>query len=388
MTGTNGTAFAYLAGLPALAPVAPTVPLAADVDRLPDHGPELTDGQRDRVTRLLAGGPVISLHDHPVRLPDPLTRESWTAHRTAGRDVLGYAGLAASGLTTVFTSALSGLELPALLRWLALLRADLAHTDRARLATDATEALATDGPVRLVLALEDLTPAGEDLSNVEVLYGVGVRSAGITYNAANALGCGLGVTDDTGLTVRGRAAVRLMNAIGMLVDLGHVGDRTSIETAELSSRPVVISHAGARAVWGSARMKPDDVLRAMAATGGVIGIEAAPNSTRVSGRAEHDLDAVMRHVEYCAELVGVAHVALGPDTFFGDHVGMYAATGASPMPPPPGEPPATSGFVAGFENPGETHRNAAGWLVAHGWTDEDIHAVLGGNIARVVEEVL
>lgn len=221
-----------------------------------------------------------------------------------------------------------------------------------------------------------------------MLYGLGVRSAGLTYNAANALGCGLAVATDTGLTGTGRAAVRLMNAIGMIVDLGHVGDRTSIEAAAHSTRPVVISHAGARSVWGSARMKPDDVLRAMAATGGVIGIEAAPNSTRVSGLAEHNLDTVMRHVEYCAELIGVEHVALGPDTLFGDHVGMYATTGASPMPPPRDEPPAVSGYVAGMENPGEAHRNAAGWLVAHGWTDQDIAAALGGSVARVIEEVL
>jgi membrane dipeptidase len=380
-------AFGYLAGLPAPAPVAPTVPLATDVDRLPPAGPELSEPQRERVTALLAGGPVISLHDHPVRLPDPLTRESWTRHRAAGRDHLGYDGLARSGLTSVFVSALSGLELPALLRWLALLRADLAHTDRARLTTRAADVLAA-GPISVVLALEDLTPVGDDLAGIEVLYGVGVRSAGITYNAANALGCGLAVAGDTGLTTAGRAAVALMNAIGMVVDLGHVGDRTSVDVARHSTKPVVISHAGARSVWGSARMKPDDVLRAMANTGGVIGIEAAPNSTRVSGRAEHDLAAVMRHVDYCAELLGVEHVALGPDTFFGDHAGMYAATGASPMPPPAGEPEATSRFVAGFENPGETHRNAAGWLVAHGWTDDDIRAVLGGNIARVVEEVL
>jgi membrane dipeptidase len=58
------------------------------------------------------------------------------------------------------------------------------------------------------------------------------------------------------------------------------------------------------------------------------------------------------------------------------------------MPPPAGEAAATSQYVAGMENPGEAHRNAAGWLVAHGWTDADIAAVLGGNVARVVEEVL
>jgi membrane dipeptidase len=380
------TAYPYLAGLPE--PASPTVPLATDVHRLPDEGPALTSPQRDRVAALLAGGPVISLHDHPVRLPEPLTPDTWTRHRTVGRDHIGYDGLADSGLTTVFASALSGLALPALLRWLAFLRADLAHTDRARLGTTAADLVAVGAPVAVTLSLEDLTSVGDDLAGVEVLYGVGVRSAGLTYNAANALGCGLAVTDDTGLTSTGRHAVRLMNSIGMLVDLGHVGDRTSIDAAGHSTRPVVISHAGARSVWGSARMKPDDVLRAMAATGGVIGIEAAPNSTRVQGRVEHNLDTVMRHVEYCAELLGVAHVALGPDTLFGNHVGLYAATGASPMPPPAGEAPATSQYVAGMENPGEAHRNAAGWLVAHGWTDADIAAVLGGNVARVVEEVL
>jgi membrane dipeptidase len=378
-------AYDYLSDLPELAPA---VPLAADRHRLPDQGPELTAGQRDRVSALLAAGPVISLHDHPVRLPDPLTAESWTAHRATGRDHLGYAGLAGSGLTAVFASALAGLPLPALLRWLALLRADLAHHPEAAVAERAADVLRTGGPLGVVLALEDLTPVGDDLTGIEVLYGVGVRCAGLTYNARNALGCGLAETEDTGLTAAGRTAVRLMNAIGMLVDLGHVGDRTSVEAAGHSGKPVVISHAGARAVWGSARMKPDDVLRAVAATGGVIGVEAAPNSTRVSGRAEHDLDAVLRHVEYCAELLGVAHVALGPDTFFGDHGGMYAATGHRPLAPPAGEPAAVRRHVAGFENPGETHRNAAGWLVAHGWSDDDITAVLGGNAARVIQEVL
>jgi membrane dipeptidase len=72
-----------------------------------------------------------------------------------------------------------------------------------------------------------------------------------------------------------------MNQLGMLVDLAHVGDRTSTDAAEASGQPVVISHAGARARWPSPRMKPDDVLRAVATAGGVIGVEAPPGSTRV-----------------------------------------------------------------------------------------------------------
>jgi membrane dipeptidase len=382
--------YPYLSGLASPAPQVPAVPLAPDVDRVPVVAPELSAEQQRRVAALLGRGPVVSLHDHPIRLPSPLTAQTWAAHVAAGRDHLGHAGLDRSGLTGIFASALGGLPMADLLRWLAFLDADIAHSSRLELALDAAAFDLQPGRNRLAvgLSLEDLTPVGSDLTGIEVLYGVGVRQAGLTYNAANALGCGLAEADDTGLTSTGRAAVELMNAIGMLVDLGHVGDRTSIDAAAHSRRPVVISHAGARRVWNSARMKPDDVLKAVADTGGVIGVEAAPNSTRTPGRAEHDLDAVMAHVEYCAELLGVDHVALGPDTMFGDHLALYAATGASPMPPPPGEPDAVSPFVAGMENPAESHRNAAAWMVVHGWSDSDAAKILGANVVRVIKEVL
>lgn len=389
------TSYPYLDGLQPPAPQRPAVALAADVDRVPDEAPPLSAEQRGRVAALLAGGPVVSLHDHPVRLPDPLSADTWQRHVAAGRDHLGHDGMARSDLTAIFASALGGMDLLALLRWLALMQADIAHSAGTDLALDAVafdrQAAVPDGDsarVAVALSLEDLTPIGEDLVGIEVLYGSGVRQAGLTYNAANALGSGLGEADDRGLTGLGRRAVELMNAIGMLIDLGHVGDRTSIDAARHSRTPVVISHAGARAVWNSARMKPDDVLRAVADTGGLIGVEAAPNSTRVPGRAAHDLDSVMRHVEYCAELLGVEHVALGPDTMFGDHLGLYAATSLSPLPPPHGEREPTTAYVAGMENPSESHRNAAAWMVAHGWSDADASRVLGANVVRVVKEVL
>ena len=120
----------------------------------------------------------------------------------------------------------------------------------------------------------------------------------------------------------------------------------------------------------------------------MIGVEAAPGSTRVDGRPEHDLDAVMTHVEYIAELVGVDHVGLGPDTFFGDHTGLYAAAGWTPQPVPGHEGLPLPDYVAGMENPAEAPRNAACWLVRRGWTDEDIAKILGGNAEHVLSTVL
>ena len=119
--------------------------------------------------------------------------------------------------------------------------------------------------------------------------------------------------------------------------MSHSGDRTCLDTFEVSDKPVFITHAGARAVWPTPRMKPDDVLRACAAGGGVIGIEAAPHTTLSAAHPEHSIESVMDHFEYCAELLGIEHVAFGPDTFYGDHVGFTAcsrsSSGWAPGPP-------------------------------------------------------
>ncbi|WP_051579771.1 dipeptidase [Pseudonocardia acaciae] len=348
------------------------ITLASDVDRLPPYPLELTSGQLERVQRLLAGT-VVSLHDHPVRLPDPLTAQTWARHHEQGTDRLGHAGLRRSGLDVVLASALAEPDQQRLLRWAAGMRA---------------EADSADAGPSVLLALEDLGSIGTDLGGIEELHAAGFRAAGLTYNAGNPLGGGLGQSVDDGLSGLGRDAVALMNRLGMLVDLAHVGDRTAILAAEASTAPVMISHAGARACWPSPRMKPDDVLRAVAAGGGVIGVSASPGSTRVDGRAEHDLDAVMAHVEYIASLVGVDHVGLGPDSFFGDHSGLYAAAGWAPLPVPGREGTPVPAYVAGMENPAEAPRNAAAWLVRRGWTDTDIAKILGGNAQRLLHHVL
>lgn len=343
------------------------LPLAADLGRLPAYPLDLDDAGRDRVDRLL-DGTVISLHDHPVRLPDPLDADTWAAHAATGTDRLGTAGLRVSRLDVILASALSGGDLDALVRWADGLRPQVY------------------GPPSVLLALEDLGAIGTEVGGIDTLHAAGFRAAGLTYNTGNPLGGGLGQATDPGLSALGRAAVRRLEELGMVVDLAHVGDRTSLDAAAAASKPVMISHAGARALWPSPRMKPDDVLRAVAATGGVIGVEAAPGSTRVDGRAAHDLDAVMAHVEYVAGLVGVDHVGLGPDTFFGDHAGLYAAAGWSPMPVPGRDAPLPP-YVAGMENPAEAPYNAAAWLVARGWSDADIAKVLGGNAARLLGAV-
>lgn len=151
-------------------------------------------------------------------------------------------------------------------------------------------------------------------------------------------------------------------------------------------------------------MKPDHVLRALAESGGLLGLEAAPNSTHAMDHPEHTIDSVMAHFEYCVELMGIDAVTFGPDTLFADHARphdvfapLFGSTTpqVGPDPEPDGAsrvgvaavPARHSSHCAEMENPGENFRNIIGWLVRHGYPDEQIRQVVGGNTLRVLAKV-
>jgi membrane dipeptidase len=135
-------------------------------------------------------------------------------------------------------------------------------------------------------------------------------------------------------------------------------------------------------------MKPDEVLKALAAKGGVIGIEAAPHTTLTKKHPKHNIESFMEHFEYCADLMGIDHVAFGPDTLFGDHVGLHhyfakqlsisAARGQVQF--------EEVEFVDGIENPAEALPNIVRWMVKHDYSDGDIAKAIGGNVIKVLEE--
>jgi membrane dipeptidase len=239
-----------------------------------------------------------------------------------------------------------------------------------------------------VFGLEAATPIENEIDRLDVLYGLGLRQIGIAYSDANALGSGLSEPVDGGLTAFGHRAVTRMNQLGLAIDLSHSSDRTALDVCAHSSQPVFITHAGARAVWGTARMKPDDVLRAVAETGGVIGMSAAPHTTLSGAHPRHSIESVMDHFRYCVDLVGLDHVAFGPDTLYGDHVMLHKTfahlLSLSAMRGPAFEPVE---YVDGLENPTENFGNICGWLVQHDFSDEEIRAVLGGNIYRALREI-
>jgi membrane dipeptidase len=240
------------------------------------------------------------------------------------------------------------------------------------------------GRIALIASIEGAAPIENELDRIDILYGLGVRMLGVTYSESNQLGGGLRDPGDGGLTDFGRRAVTRMNRIGMAIDVSHCGDLTAMQTCRASSAPVFLSHSGARALFSETKLKEDDLLKAVADTGGVIGIEASPNTTTVHGQP-HSLETVMAHAEYCIDLMGIEHVGFGPDTFFGDHVGLHVLYAGNLD---TGEVAVFEAveFVEGLENPSE-FPNVIRWLVAHGYSDEQIAKVVGGNALRALGDV-
>jgi membrane dipeptidase len=371
--------------------------LAPELDRVASKEVPTTPEQEARVQELIERGPVISLHDHPSIIP--ANADELFEYRRHGRDSTGYLGLSRSGMDALFDNLADGEgQITSLMGWkwddtlvdLGMRLCDLAHQDFVRVIHRLSDldAARNQGQLGLILALESATPIENELDRLDILYGFGIRSIGVTYSEANSLGSGLAESTDGGLTKFGHRAVRRMNQLGILVDCAHVGDRTTLETIEASTAPIAISHAGARALWPIARLKPDEVIRACAERGGVIGIEAAPHTTLTRELRRHSVDSFMAHFVYCCELVGIDHVAFGPDTLFGDHVGLHRVMNQrfGPAGPPATEPFERVEWVDGLESPAETFPNIVRWLVTHGYRDEDILKATGGNIVRLLGE--
>jgi membrane dipeptidase len=269
--------------------------------------------------------------------------------------------------------------------------ADLAHQDyvvKAESVADIRYAHET-GRLAHVFGLEAATMIENEVDRLDVLYGFGVRQIGIAYSEANTLGSGLKERGDGGLTYFGERAVKRMNQLGLAIDISHSGDVTSMDVIKASTKPIFITHCGSREVWPTARMKPDAIIKACAERGGVLGLEAAPHTTLSDKHPLHSIESVMDHFEHLLDVVGLEHLAFGPDTLFGDHVGLHNAFAANLSMQ---QVHSTVEFerveyVDGLENPAECFYNIIGWLVQHGYSDDEIKAVTGGNILRVLEEV-
>ena len=368
--------------------------MAKEIGRVKPYTVPLSQAEEERVQKIAGESVVISLHDHPMLLPEDVMNQIFGYNREA-RVVTQYEALSRSCWDATFDNMLDGegmIVSKSGWKWedtiydLGMTLSDLAHQDFVIVGKTVNDIIRAhnEGKIALIPAIEAATPIENELDRVDILFGLGIRMMGVTYGESNNLGSGLNEENDGGLTNFGRQVIKRYNDIGMAIDVSHSGDKTALDVIEASTQPIFITHVGAKALWNIKRFKPDDALRACAEKGGVIGIEAAPHTTMTKNHPKQNIESVMEHFEYVANLVGIYHVGFGPDTMYGYHVAMHHAYSQTfSLDANTEEVP----YVEGLENPTEASWNIVRWLVKHAYSDEEIKKVTGGNALTVLKEV-
>jgi microsomal dipeptidase-like Zn-dependent dipeptidase len=151
----------------------------------------------------------------------------------------------------------------------------------------------------------------DDIGLVEILHTLGLRFMQLTYNNQSLLATGCYEDDDTGLTRMGRQVVAEMNRVGLVVDMSHSGERSTLEAIEHSSRPIAITHANPHMWHPALRNKSDTLLRALGETGGMLGFSIYPH--HLAGGSACSLQSFCDMIVRTADLMGPKNIAIGTD---------------------------------------------------------------------------
>jgi len=244
--------------------------------------------------------------------------------------------------------------------------------------------------VGVMLTLQDSTHFRTP-EDVATFFGLGQRISQLTYNFNNRIGSGFLEERDGGLSVFGHSIMQRMEQVGMAVDVSHCGDQTTLDALAAAKKPVLFTHATARAlVPGHLRCKTDEAIQKMAQTGGVMGIAMIRFMVRNSEPVtiEHVLD----HVDYVSKLVGVEHVAIGSDLDVVGNPNAVNGGGFDPRTQPNfsryqyHEDPDGGITIRGLNHSKRVFDLTEG-LIRRGYTDAEIGPILGGNARRVLASI-
>ncbi len=212
--------------------------------------------------------------------------------------------------------------------------------------------------IGVVLSLEGGEPLGGYLGNLRNFYRLGVRAMGLTWNRRNELADGVfDARSKGGLSEFGAQVVSEMESLGMVVDVSHLSEAGFWDVDAMAIRPYIASHSNARALCDHPRNLTDQQIKAIAAKGGIIGVNFCP--LFLTNKNEASLEDVLSHIDYLVRLAGVEHVGLGSDF-----------DGITHTP-------------AGLEDVAKLPSITEG-LLRRGYDEDDILAILGGNFLRVL----
>lgn len=261
---------------------------------------------------------------------------------------------------------------------------------RVRTVADLDEAVRT-GRLGLVYYPQNATPLERDPERVGLLWDRGVRILQLTYNHRNLLGDGSSERTNAGLSEYGVEVVARMNALGMVVDVSHSGEATTMDAIRHSTAPVAITHAGCKGVFDHPRNKTDAALSAMADGGGVIGIVQL--NPYLGSRQRNTLDDYLDHIQHAVNLCGIDHVAIGsdrehrtiPDTV--EERQKLEDELARLYPDPSLAPPVRWPFFLTELNHPRRMETIRDGLAARGFATGEVEKILWGNWYRLFGEV-
>jgi microsomal dipeptidase-like Zn-dependent dipeptidase len=255
---------------------------------------------------------------------------------------------------------------------------DHAHLILLGRSADDIAAAKASGRTAIFLGLQNPLPIEDDLGLVEILHELGIRFMQLTYNNQSLLGSGWMEALDGGITRMGREVIAEMNRLGIAIDMSHSGERTTLEAIELSTRPVAITHANPSWWRETGRNKSAMVLKALAKTGGMLGLSLYPHHLRQgSATPLHEFCAMAVEV---ATIVGVDNLGIGSDLCQGqpDNVVQWMREGRWTRSDPRSAKVAFPAQPDWFRD-NRDFVDLAGGLNAAGFSDSDIAKVLGEN---------
>jgi membrane dipeptidase len=325
---------------------------------------------REQLARVLSGGIVWDNHAcMPLRPDDESFLPQLARHKAAGVNLVALnVGIDLCPWEQTFA------VLASFRRWIAR------HPEAYVLADSVAdiEAAKRDDKLAVVFDIEGGRAVEAHPGLVEVYYRLGVRWMLIAYNQSNRLGGGCQAPDG-GLTAYGRQVIDEMERVGMVLCCSHTGYRTAREAMNYAKNPVIFSHSNPRALCDHERNIPDDLMKACAATGGVVNLNGIGIFL---GNNDNSTETLLRHIDYAVDLIGAAHVGLGLDFVF-DQSEMTDYIKARPdvFPPEKGY----SDAMAMIEP--ERIPKIAEALLQRGYSEGHVRGILGENNLRVARQV-
>jgi membrane dipeptidase len=244
----------------------------------------------------------------------------------------------------------------------------------------------TSSRLAVFASLSSAGALGEDLSRLERVHQLGVRILPLTHDTRNAIGDGYREPTNAGLTRFGLDLIERMNKLGMLVDVSRCGDATASGAIFFSTRPVTIAHAGCRAIFDHPRNKSDNLLRALAEKGGVVGIFQV---TWFLGADEPALEQYLRHIDHAIDVAGIEHVGIGTDHDYRPMQPAGRARASGPTAGSGGTELDEGGWPHVEELAGPRHmEELASRLRVRGRSAADVDKILGLNFRRLFGDTL